>query len=135
MSETTSAELTTRDVLVQIDRRLELSEGDVRRLDAKLDDVESKLTARIDEVESKLTARIDGVEHKLTTRIDDVEHRLTAKIDEVDNRLTARIDGLEAKIDLKIELLRKETNTRFYWMIGLMFATWVSTMGTILMRT
>ena len=100
MSEQT-AELTTRDVLVQIDRRLELSEGDVRRLDAKLDDVESKLTARIDEVERKLIARIA----------------------EVDSRLNARIDGLEAKIDLKIELLRKEMNTRFYWLIGLMFAT------------
>ena len=35
MSEPTSAELTTRDVLLQIDRRLELSEGDVRRLDVK----------------------------------------------------------------------------------------------------
>ena len=124
MSEPTSAELTTRDVLVQIDRRLELSEGDVRRLDAKLDDVKSKLTARIDEVESKLTARIDRVEHKLT-----------AKIEEGDNRLNARIDGFEAKVDLKIELLRKEMNTRFYWLVGLMFVTWVSTMGTILIRT
>lgn len=95
MSELTSAELTTRDVLLQIDRRLELSEGDVRRLDAKFD-------ARIDEVEAKLTARIDG---------------------------------LEAKLDLKIELLRKEMNTRFYWLVGLMFVTWVSTMGTILIRT
>ncbi len=123
MSEQT-AELTTRDVLLQIDRRLELSEGDVRRVDAKIDDVEARLTARIDEVE-----------HRLTARIDEVEHRLTARIDEVDNRLNARIDGLEAKIDLKIELLRKETNTRFYWLIGLMFATWVSTMGTILIRT
>ena len=112
MSEQT-AELTTRDVLLQIDRRLELSEGDVRRLDARIDAFESKLTARIDEVERKLTARIDEVERKLT----------------------ARIDGLEAKIDLKIELLRKEMNTRFYWLIGLMFATWVSTMGTILIRT
>ena len=135
MSEPTSAELTTRDVLVQIDRRLELSEGDVRRLDAKLDDVKSKLTARIDEVESKLTARIDGVEHKLTARIDRVEHKLTAKIEEGDNRLNARIDGFEAKVDLKIELLRKEMNTRFYWLVGLMFVTWVSHMGTILMRT
>ena len=106
MSEPTSAELTTRDVLVQIDRRLELSEGDVRRLDAKLD-------AKIDDLEARLTARIDGLEHKLT----------------------ARIDGLEAKLDLKIELLRKEMNTRFYWLIGLMFVTWVSTMGTILIRT
>ena len=117
MSEPTSAELTTRDVLVQIDRRLELSEGDVRRLDAKLD-------AKIDDLEARLTARIDGVEHKLT-----------AIIEEVDNRLNARIDGLEAKLDLKIELLRKEMNTRFYWLIGLMFVTWVSTMGTILIRT
>ena len=113
MSEPTSAELTTRDVLLQIDRRLELSEGDVRRLDAKIDDVEARLTARIDGVERKLTARIE----------------------EVDNRLNARIDGLEAKLDLKIELLRKEMNTRFYWLIGLMFVTWVSTMGTILIRT
>ena len=102
MSEPTSAELTTRDVLLQIDRRLELSEGDVRRLDSK-----------IDEFESRLTARIDGG----------------------DNKLAARIDGLEARLDLKIELLRKEMNTRFYWLVGLMFVTWISTMGTILVRT
>ena len=91
MSEPTSAELTTRDVLLQIDRRLELSEGDVRRLDSKIDEFES--------------------------------------------RLAARIDGLEARLDLKIELLRKEMNTRFYWLVGLMFVTWISTMGTILVRT
>jgi hypothetical protein len=102
MSEPTSAEFTTRDVLLQIDRRLELSEGDVRRLDSK-----------IDEFESRLTARIDGG----------------------DNKLAARIDGLEARLDLKIELLRKEMNTRFYWLVGLMFVTWISTMGTILVRT
>ena len=106
MSEPTSTEITTRDVLLQIDRRLELSEGDVRRLDAKIDDVEARLTAKIDDVDNRLNAKID-----------------------------ARIDGLEAKIDMKIELLRKEMNTRFYWLIGLMFATWVSTMGTILIRT
>ena len=33
----TTAELTTRDVLVQIDRRLSLIEGDLRAMDAKLD--------------------------------------------------------------------------------------------------
>ena len=113
MSEPTSAELTTRDVLLQIDRRLELSEGDVRRLDSKIDEFESRLAARIDGLDNKLTARIDGG----------------------DNKLAARIDGLEARLDLKIELLRKEMNTRFYWLVGLMFVTWISTMGTILVRT
>ena len=124
MSEPTSAELTTRDVLLQIDRRLELSEGDVRRLDSK-----------IDEFESRLTARIDGGDNKLTARIDGLDSNLTARIDGGDNKLAARIDGLEARLDLKIELLRKEMNTRFYWLVGLMFVTWISTMGTILVRT
>ncbi|MFT5086810.1 MAG: hypothetical protein ACI906_000483 [Candidatus Latescibacterota bacterium] len=33
-----SSELTTRDVLQQVDRRLELIEGDVRSLNSKVDD-------------------------------------------------------------------------------------------------
>jgi hypothetical protein len=34
-----SSELTTRDVLQQVDRRLELIEGDVRSLNSKVDDI------------------------------------------------------------------------------------------------
>ena len=51
-AEQTAAELTTRDVLLQVDRRLTLIEGDLRSLDEKLDD------------------KIDGLRMELTTRLD-----------------------------------------------------------------
>lgn len=48
-----AAELTTRDVLLQVDRRLSLIEGDLRSLDEKLDD------------------KIDDLRHEFSTRLSD----------------------------------------------------------------
>ena len=46
-AEQTAAELTTRDVLFQVDRRLTLIEGDLRSLADKVDGLDDKLDANL----------------------------------------------------------------------------------------
>lgn len=50
--------------------------ADIRRVEARVDEVETSLGARIDKVETNLTARIDQVEMKLTGQIDALHSRL-----------------------------------------------------------
>ena len=50
-------ELTTRDVLQQVDRRLELIEGDQRNLNHKVDRLDDKVDDRFTAQETKADAR------------------------------------------------------------------------------
>lgn len=80
---TSTPELTTRDVLQQVDRRLSLIEEDLRSLDDKLD--------------TKF-----GV---LDTKIDTKVETLEAKISVLDAKVDAKIGALDAKIDTKFHLV------------------------------
>ena len=75
-----SPELTTRDVLQQVDRRLELIEGDQRNLNHK-------------------------------------------------------VDTLDDKVGDKFAALEVKADARFRWVVGLIMVSWMSTMGTILLRS
>ena len=68
-----SPELTTRDVLQQVDRRLSHIEGDVRALQQTVESRSQTASERAD---------------RLDTKVD----RLDAKVDSNDNRLEAKID-------------------------------------------
>ncbi|MBI2505731.1 MAG: hypothetical protein HYW07_21160 [Candidatus Latescibacteria bacterium] len=70
---TETPELTTRDVLHQVDRRLSLIEEDLRALHVKVDDNYQRLDAKFD------------------TKIDSAYNRLDAKIDRTRVELEARI--------------------------------------------
>jgi hypothetical protein len=104
-AEQTSAELTTRDVLLQVDRRLTLMEADLRTLDAK----------------------IDALDVRLRDKVDALDVRLSDKIDSLDMRFNTRLDG-------KVEGLRVEMNNRFQWTVGLLLASWVSIMAAVLLK-
>ena len=141
VSQPPAAELTTRDVLEQIGRRLTLIEDDARTmsdtLHSKIDQVEQRLVGRIDEAVRQLHTRIDEVEQRLGARID----ALAVHVDEVEQRLGARIDALvvhvdevEQRLNARIDALQAEMNRRFYWMMGMFFAGWLSIMGTILLK-
>ena len=58
-----SPELTTRDVLQQIDHRLSLIERDVRenhaKIEAKIDALDSKFEGKIDALDSKFEGKIE----------------------------------------------------------------------------
>lgn len=55
---TDTPELTTRDVLHQVDRRLSLIEEDLRSLDTKVDRTRVELDAKIDRLDAKIGANL-----------------------------------------------------------------------------
>ena len=89
-----TSEITTRDVLQQIDRRLELIEGDVRVVSEKLDVSFQTLNDKID-----------------------TSYR-----------------SLNEKWDTSIQTLHEKIDTYFRWTIGIVLASWLSTMGAILFK-
>ena len=100
-----SPEITTRDVLLQIDHRLSLIETDVR------------------ENHTKIEAKIDALEAKTETKFNAVE----GKIDALDSKF-------EGKIEVEIRELRREFNGKFNLVIGLVITSWLSMMGTMLFK-
>ena len=94
-------ELTTRDVLLQVDRRLTLIEDDLRTLDQKWD------------------RRLTLIEDDLRT---------------LDQKWDQRFGTLDQKIDTQNSQLRQEMNTKFHWTLGVVLASWISTIGTLLLK-
>ena len=74
-----SPELTTRDVLQQIDHRLSLIETDVRENNARIDSLRAELTGKIDGLEAKTEAKIDGLEAKTETKINELRREFNGK--------------------------------------------------------
>ncbi|NKB66044.1 MAG: hypothetical protein GKR89_03180 [Candidatus Latescibacteria bacterium] len=148
-AEQTPPELTTRDVLAQVDRRLTLIEEDVRALDSKVDTrfdfLDQKLGARIGALEHKLDTRVDALDQKLGARIDTLDQKLDGKVDELRGEMHAGFTRLDEKIEDRTDALRremhvgfgdvrKESNTRFHWILGVVLASWISTIGTLLLK-
>ena len=67
-----SAELTTRDVLQQIDHRLSLIETDVRENSTKLE-------SKIDALEAKTEAKIDALDNKIEVEIREIRRDFNGK--------------------------------------------------------
>ena len=78
---------------------------ELRGLDAKLEARTAALDAKIDGLDLRLNAKIEGLDTRLSTRIDQVYTRLDAKID-----------------------------TKFYWTLGTILLTWVSTILAVLFK-
>ncbi|MDE2735252.1 MAG: hypothetical protein OXI72_12720 [Gemmatimonadota bacterium] len=100
-----SPELTTRDVLQQIDHRLSLIETDVR------------------ENSTKLESKIDALEAKTEAKIDALDHKVEGKLDSLDN-----------KIEVETREIRRDFNGKFNLVIGLVLTTWLSMMGTLFFK-
>ena len=122
-----SAELTTRDVLQQIDHRLSLIETDVRenstKLESKIDALEAKTESKIDALEAKTEAKFDALKAELTDRIDALDHKVEGKL-----------DGLDNKIEVETREIRRDFNGKFNLVIGLVITTWLSMMGTLFFK-
>lgn len=111
-----SPELTTRDVLQQIDHRLSLIETDVR------------------ENHTKIEAKIDAFDRKFEGKIDALDSKFEAKIDALDHKFEGKIDALDSKVEVEIRELRREFNGKFNLVIGLVITTWLSVMCTLLFK-
>ena len=94
-----STELTTRDVLSQIDRRLTRVEDDLREFRQYVEQRFTELEARFD---AKLAA---------------MESRFDAKLGAMESRFEARFSALEAKVD-----------RNFRWQLGISLMLWLSVM-------
>lgn len=110
------SDITTRDVLQQVDRRLELLEGDVRSLDAKVDSGFSELRSYVDSGFGELRDHIDTGLGDQRSYVDSGFGQLRRSIDETRDRLENRMD------------------VRFRWTVGLILMSWMTTMGAILFR-
>ena len=104
-----SPELTTRDVLQQIDHRLGLIETDVR------------------ENHTKIEAKIDAFDRKFEGKIDALDSKVEDKFNALDRKF-------EGKIEVEIRELRREFNGKFNLVIGLVITSWLSMMGTLLFK-
>lgn len=92
-AEQTAAELTTRDVLLQVDRRLTLIEEDLRSLDEKVERIDARLDAKIDGVYAKLDGKIDSFYAKLDAKIDGLRHEMYAQFGAQRSELSAKLDS------------------------------------------
>jgi len=96
-----TSELTTRDVLIQADRRVSLIEGDVRELREQVD-------ARFN------AARRENAEEFARARAD--------------------LTGFRAEVAAQFATMRAEATAQWRWTIGLLLVSWVSIMGSNLLR-
>ena len=87
-------ELTTRDVLLQVDRRLTLIEDDLRTLDQKWEQ----------------------------------------RFESLDQKIDAQTNQLRQEMNTGFVGLRKEMNTKFHWTLGVVLASWISTIGTLFFK-
>ena len=96
-----TSDLTTRDVLTQVDRRVSLMETDVR-------DLREHMDARFDETGRESNRRFGAID--------------------------TRLNALRAEVNQQFAALRAEGNARWRWTVGLILVSWVSLMGTNLIR-
>ena len=71
-----------------------------RRLENRMDELETKLTERINAVETKLTERINAVETKLTAHINAVETKLTERMNRMETALSERLGRAEGMLEV-----------------------------------
>ena len=120
---TDATNLTVRDVLEQVDRRLTRLEDDLREFRRFTEECFAALEARFDAKLGSLEARFDAKLGSLEARIDSRLESLEAKFDARFAGLEARFSALEAKVD-----------RNFRWQLGITMASWLSVMSAILLK-
>ena len=100
-----TSEITTRDVLQQINRRLELIESDVRAVSEKLD-----------------------------VSVQTQNDKIGTSVQTLDEKIDASYRSLNEKWDASVQTLHDKIDTYFRWTIGIVLASWLSTMGAILFK-
>ena len=132
------SDITTRDVLQQVDRRLELLEGDVRALDAKVDSGFSELRGHIDTGLGEQRSYVDSGFSELRSYMDSGFSELRGHIDTGLGEQRSYVDSgfgqLRRSIDETRDRLENRMDVRFRWTVGLILMSWMTTMGAILFR-
>ena len=100
-----TSEITTRDVLQQINRCLELIESDVRAVSEKLD-----------------------------VSVQTQNDKIGTSVQTLDEKIDASYRSLNEKWDASVQTLHDKIDTYFRWTIGIVLASWLSTMSAILFK-
>ena len=129
-SEQSTPELTTRDVLLQLDRRTELIEGDLRSLGTKVDVLAQKTSVGFAELRQEMSARFEEQRLEMKSDLGEFRQEMTLGLEQ--HRQETKSDMAQSRQEMKLDL--REFRTQFNWIIGLVLATWLSTMGAILLK-
>ncbi len=81
---------------------------------------------QIESSERNMTALIESSERNMTARIESSEKSMTARIENSEKNTAARFDAVERKIE--------SLDRRMNWFLGLLFTSWLSTIGVILYK-
>ena len=140
-----TSEITTRDVLQQINRRLELIESDVRAVSEKLDvsvqTLRDENAASYRSLNEKWDASFQTLrdenaasDRKREVSFQTLNDKIDASVQVLDAKREASAQTLNDKIDTSVQKLHEKIDTHFRWIIGIVLASWLSTMGAILFK-
>ena len=59
---------------------------------------------------------------------------MNTKFEAADQKIDARTNQLRQEMHTGFAELRKEMNTKFHWTLGVVLASWISTIGTLLLK-
>ena len=106
-----------------------LIEQNDRRFDTvedKIDNSEKNTIAQFESSEKNTAARFESSEKNTTARFDSLEQNTAARFESSEKNTAARFDAIERKID--------SLDRRMNWFLGLLFTSWLSTIGVILYK-
>ena len=114
-----TSELTTRDVLTQVDRRVSLIERDVRELrdhvDSRFDEAGRENSQQFTESRRENADRFTGVESKFTA--------MQRETSQESAGVRAEATALRNEVNAQFAAMRAEANARWRWTVGLIIVT------------
>lgn len=123
-------ELGTKDVIEQVDTRLGTLEQDVRSLDSKVD----ARFERVDEEFSSLRSTIETRFERVDQMFEELRSKMDARFERVDQtfeELRSTMDARFERVHEEIGGLRSEMNSTTRWLVGIIFASWLTMMASM----
>lgn len=82
--------------------------------------------ARLEGIEEQIRDRLSSID----ARFDSLETRIDMRFAAVDARFTS-LDGRFTAMDARLLALDRKIDSRFFWILGVLFSTWITTMLAI----
>ena len=133
-AEQISTELTTRDVLLQVDRRLTLIEDDLRTIDQRSNQLRQEMNAGFEGLRQEMNAGASAADQKIDDRTNQLRQEMNIRFKTLDQKIDDRTNQLRQEMNAGFAELRKEMNSKFHWTLGVVLASWISTIGTLLLK-
>ena len=129
-----SPESTARDPFTQLDRRMSRLEDDFREfrrfVEERLAAMERRFEERLEAMERKFEARFQALEREFGARIGALERTFGTHREALEGTFGAHLEALEQRL----EALYRHRRSDIRWLTGMLFASWMSTMATLLLR-